>query len=94
MKTVKAVSLLFLLSASCLAYAECVCKCVNGEVRPLCSSSLEITPICAPRICPIVPPRIEPIQRPVVPPIGTTECKPKLVYDEQTHRYEWKTICQ
>lgn len=32
------------------AQAECVCRCVNGEVRALCSSSLDIRPICAPTI--------------------------------------------
>ena len=38
------------------ASAACRCECVNGEVVPLCSNSLDLAPICPPRIWPIVPP--------------------------------------
>jgi hypothetical protein len=52
------------------AFAGCVCRCVNGSVQAICSSTLDIQPICAPQICPIVPPSIAPIQTPTIPPIG------------------------
>ena len=74
--------------------ADCTCQCVNGEVRPLCSSTLDIPPICAPRICPITPPSIAPINPPRIPPIGTMKCTMKQVYNEHTGQYEWKQICK
>ena len=73
--------------------ASCRCACVNGEVRALCSSSLDIEPICAPRVCHITPPSIIPIQTPSVPPIGTSNCVQKQVYNENTGMYQWKKVC-
>lgn len=75
------------------AYAECVCTCVNGQQKAVCSNALDIQPICPPRICPIVPPSIPPIQAPTIPPIGTTDCEMKQVYNEYARKYEWKQIC-
>src|SRR5262245_5924414 len=73
--------------------SDCRCACVNGEVVPLCSNSLDLPPICAPRICPIVPSAIEPIQPPRIPPVGTSQCTMKQVLNRFTGRYEWKEIC-
>jgi len=78
---------------SSVATANCECRCVDGEVRAICSSSIDLEPICSPRICPITNPSVTPIQRPVVPPIGTETCEQKQVYNEYTHQYEWKEIC-
>jgi hypothetical protein len=75
------------------AVGACRCACVNGEVVPLCSNSLDLPPICPPRICPIVPPSIEPIQRPRIPPLGTSECRMKQVLNNATGRYEWREVC-
>jgi hypothetical protein len=75
------------------ASAMCVCRCVNGEMQPICTSTLEIPPICAPTICQIAPPSVAPIPTPMVPPIGTTECAPQQVLNPYTQQYEWKTIC-
>lgn len=79
--------------ASNIAVADCSCVCMRGEVQAVCSSTLEIRPICAPRICPITPPSVEPIQQPRVPPIGTSNCTQQQVYNEYSHMYEWKEIC-
>ncbi len=76
------------------AVAACRCMCIDGEVRPICSSSIDLPPICAPRICPIKPPSVEPINPPRVPPIGTKKCTMKQVYNEYTQRYEWKQLCE
>lgn len=76
-----------------IAFADCVCRCVNGEVQAICSSAIDLEPICPPRICSIVPPSVRPIQAPRVPPIGTTNCRKEQVYNEYTRRYEWKTLC-
>jgi len=75
------------------ANASCQCVCMNGEVRAVCSSTLDIEPVCPPRVCPITPPSIEPIQRPRVPPVGTSNCVQKQIYNEHTRLYEWREVC-
>jgi len=76
------------------ATASCVCRCVNGEVQALCSSSIDLPPICPPTICPITPPSVAPIQAPRVPPIGTTVCRQAQVVNPRTGHYEWREICR
>jgi hypothetical protein len=76
------------------ANANCVCRCVNGSVEPICSSSIDLPPICAPTICPIVPPSIAPIQPPTVPPIGTSYCSQQQVLNPYTNQYEWRRVCE
>ena len=76
------------------AYAACVCRCVGGEMKPICESSLDLPPICPPSICPIAPPSIAPLQPPTLPPLGTRNCNQQQVFNPLTGRYEWKTICK
>lgn len=76
------------------AQAACVCRCVNGEVRALCSSSLDLEPICSPELCPLVPPSIEPLRAPTLPPLGTDNCSQKQVLNPITAQYEWRTVCR
>jgi len=76
------------------AQAECECRCVNGQVRPLCTNSLELPPICSSQICQIVPPSIPPIQPAQIPPLGTSHCEMKQVFNPHTGQYEWQRICQ
>jgi hypothetical protein len=59
--------------------------------QALCQSSIDLEPICAPRICPIVTPGIPPIATPMVPPIGATSCAPEQVFNGST--YEYRTVC-
>ena len=74
--------------------AGCVCSCVNGNPQALCSSTLDLPPICSPRICPIVPPSIEPLQSLRLNPLGTTSCRQAQVLNPYTLSYEWKRVCQ
>ena len=76
-----------------VALAECICSCVNGQVQPICSTAIEVRPVCGPRVCPIVPPSVQPIPAPRVPPIGTSKCGPKQVWNPSTGMYEWRVIC-
>ena len=73
---------------------SCKCACINGSVQAVCTSSIDLEPICAPRICPIVTPSIEPIQTPRIPPIGTKSCRQVQVYNDYKRKYEWKTVCR
>ena len=86
-------SLAFTVLVAGNADASCVCRCVDGEVQPLCSSSIDLPPICAPTICGIVPPSIAPIQAPGIPPLGTSSCSPRRVLNPATNQYEWRSIC-
>jgi hypothetical protein len=76
------------------AAADCVCRCVNGDSVPLCTSTLDIRPICSPRICPTAPPSIEPIRAPSLPPLGTKQCTQQQVLNPFSNKYEWRTVCQ
>ncbi len=71
-----------------------MCRCVNGEMVPLCTSSIDMPPICPPTICPLVPPSIAPIQPPVIPPVGTTHCEQKQVWSESRGEYVWREVCE
>jgi hypothetical protein len=75
-------------------HASCECMCVNGSVQAMCSSAIDVRPICAPRICPITSPSVAPIQSPHVPPIGTSNCHQAQILNPYTQRYEWHEVCQ
>ena len=77
-----------------MAAADCYCTCMNGQNVPLCSSTLDIPPICPPRVCAIEPPSIAPINPPTIPPIGTRNCWQEQVFNNFTGRYEWQQVCQ
>lgn len=77
-----------------IAWGNCVCRCVNGEVVPICSNSMDMPPMCNMQMCPITPPSIKPIDPITMPPMGTTGCTNKQVLNPYTHQYEWKLICQ
>lgn len=76
------------------AQAACQCRCVNGQIQPVCTSSIDLPPICPPGICPIVPPAVRPIATPVVPPLGTRSCRLEQVLNPNNGRYEWKQVCR
>jgi hypothetical protein len=76
------------------AYAACSCECVNGRLEALCASSIDVPPVCAPRVCPVVTPSVRPVVPPAVPPVGTTKCEMRQVLNPYTHLYEWRRVCQ
>ena len=75
------------------AEASCTCQCVDGEMQPLCSSSIDIPPICPPRICPIAAPSIAPIDPLRIPPIGTSSCRQARICDAFGN-CRWQQVCQ
>jgi len=80
--------------ASAAVHAECECRCVGGQNRPLCSNSIDLPPICPPMVCPIEPPSVPPILAPQVPPIGTSNCEMRQVLNPYTRQYQWQRVCQ
>lgn len=85
---------LFVFLWSANASAACVCRCVDGEVRPICSSSLDLPPICPLQMCPLVPPSLAPLQMPSLPPLGTQNCRQVQALDPRTNQYRWREVCQ
>ena len=83
-----------LLTAGRAADAACSCRCVNGSMQAICSSSLDIPPICPATLCGITPPAVRPISPPVIPPIGTQNCRKEQVKNPYSGRYEWRTLCR
>jgi hypothetical protein len=75
------------------AQAGCTCLCANGQMQPLCSSALDLPPICAPTICPIASPSIPPISPPSIPPIGTSQCRQARICD-QFGNCSWQQVCR
>jgi hypothetical protein len=83
-----------LFSVSLDAAAACVCRCVNGNVQAICQSAIDVQPICSPQVCPVVPPSVAPIQAPRVPPVGTKTCNQEQIFNPNTSKYEWRTVCR
>jgi hypothetical protein len=90
-----AVAIELLVVAAC-AHANCVCRCVEGEVRQLCSSPMDLQTLCPPMLCPAAQPQplapLQPLQP--IPPLGTTSCRRVQVLNPLTQRYELRTVCQ
>lgn len=74
--------------------ATCQCACVNGQAIPLCSSTLDLPPICSPTICPIVPPSVQPLPSVSLKPLGTSYCSNEQVFNNYSGQYEWQRICR
>lgn len=89
----KIIITLYLLIFAGFVSADCECACVNGRVQALCASTLDIQPICPPRVCQITPPSVAPIQQPRVPPVGTRYCQQEQVYNQYSGQYEWREVC-
>jgi hypothetical protein len=82
-----ALILLFLIAPS-VASAECVCRCFEGKMKPICSRLDETRPRCPDAVCPINVP-VEIIQDPNKP----LECVKRKTLNPFTNTVEMKTIC-
>jgi hypothetical protein len=91
--TGSALGLLMVLAVTHNAEAACTCQCVNGQMQPLCSSAIDVPPICPPTVCPIMAPSIAPIAPPTIPPAGTTACRQARVCD-QFGNCRWQEVCR
>jgi len=75
------------------AEASCTCHCIDDEMQPLCTTSLDIRPICPVRICPIAGPSIAPINPPTIPPVGTSSCRQARICDPFGN-CRWQQVCE
>ena len=75
--------------------AACVCRCVDGEVQPLCQNGFELRPYCTDlMLCPLVPPSLPPLDPPGALPLGTIECRQAYVCDVYGRHCRWRRICE
>jgi hypothetical protein len=93
---------LFVAAAACVllaggvairAEARCVCRCVDGEVVPVCENANDVPPICSPAVCPVDSPRVKPTPAPRGPRTGTGQCETRRVFNPTTGEYELKEVC-
>jgi hypothetical protein len=63
-------------------------------MQALCSSSIDLPPICPLTICPLTPAALAPLPPLVLPPLGASKCDNQQVLNPSSGRYEWKLICQ
>jgi hypothetical protein len=82
---------LALVSFCTAAQAACVCRCIDGVMQPLCSSALDIQPMCM-GICGPTMPSIAPIMPPTLPPLGTSDCRLAQVCN-MFGNCRWRQVC-
>lgn len=92
MRLLLTAALLLYLTAT--SHAECVCRCVDGQMQPICESTIDLRPLCPVMVCALPLPQSKPIQPPVLPPLGTTKCTPRQVLDPDAGQYEWQSVCR
>jgi hypothetical protein len=81
------------LALTAQARASCECRCVEGRTQALCTSSIDLPPMCPPMVCPIAPLSIAPLPRLRLPPLGTTQCTQRQILNPDTGEYEWHRVC-
>ena len=82
-----------LLLGGAAANAGCTCQCVDGQMQPLCGSSMDLPPLCPPTICPLAPPSIAPLNPLTLPPLGTSQCGQAQVCD-RSGNCRWQQGCR
>ena len=82
-----------LLLGGTAANAGCTCQCVDGQMQPLCESSVDLPPLCPPTICPLAPRSMAPLNPPTLPPLGTAQCEQAQVCDRSGH-CRWQQVCR
>jgi hypothetical protein len=75
------------------ASADCICRCVDGQMRAICGNALSLPPICPATLCPITPPSLAPLPSLGLPPLGTTTCRQAQVFNPRTGFHEWRQVC-
>ena len=76
------------------AMAACECMCVNGRMKPICESSLDLAPMCGLEMCPMTPLSMAPMAPLTLPPLGTKSCRQVQILNRGTGFYEWRQVCQ
>lgn len=82
------------LATAAPADAACVCRCVDGKAKAVCSSGTDIAPLCNTTNCPLSIPKRSPTDVSKPKPPVKPGCQVKEVYDPKTGKYEWGQLCR
>lgn len=74
------------------ANAACNCRCVDGQVQPICDRAVDLPRPCPPTLCPLPAPSVAPISRPTLPPLGTSQCRQAQVCGPSG--CGWQEVCR
>lgn len=83
-----------MLATAAPAEAACVCRCVDGKPKAVCSSGTDIAPLCNTLNCPLSIPKRAPTDVSKPKPAVKPGCTVKQVYDPKTGKHEWGQLCQ
>lgn len=83
-----------LFAAATPAEAACVCRCVDGKAKAVCSSATDIAPLCNTTKCPLSIPKRMPTDVSKPKPAVKPGCTVRQVYDPKTGKHEWGQLCQ
>ena len=75
------------------ARAACLCQCVDGEMQPLCESTIDLKPICPRAVCFPPPPSLAPLNPATLPPLGATACRQAQLCDSYGN-CRWQQVCR
>lgn len=74
------------------ANAACTCRCVDGQVQPLCDKATDARPLCPATLCPLPAPSVAPLSSPTLPPLGTSRCRQAQVCGPSG--CGWQEVCR
>lgn len=78
------------------AYGRCDCTCIDGQMVPACTSSLEVPPLCTQQYCSVQPSisPIGPIDSQVDNPVSKGVCETVLTTNPRTGRLQPRQVCR
>lgn len=86
-------ALALLLIGGSAAEAACTCRCVDGQMQPVCDSGINPPQVCSPTVCRPPKPSVAPVIPPNVLLLGGSECKQAQVCD-RSGKCTWEQVCR
>ena len=86
-------ALALLLIGGNAAKADCTCRCVDGQMQPVCDSGINPPKVCPPTVCRPPKPSVAPVIPSNVLPLGGSECKQAQVCDA-SGECTWEQVCR
>ena len=77
------------------AFANCQCRCVDGQVQASCTSTFDVPPVCSQQNCAVQPlmTPIGPIDSQVDNSNSSGLCETVMTMDPRSGRYRPRQVC-
>jgi hypothetical protein len=75
------------------AEAACTCRCVDGQMQPVCDDGINWPMVCRPTVCRPPKPSVVPVIPPNLLPLGGSVCKQAQVCDT-SGKCTWEQVCR